>query len=66
MPIVRVVEDHAGQRSAGAGMETWGVRSATNARHVLEAETNEIAEYQIKGDLSSDKANQQKKSTSLL
>lgn len=47
-------------------METWGVRSATNARHVLEAETNEIAEYQIKGDLSSDKANQQKKSTSLL
>lgn len=47
-------------------METWGVRSATNARQVLEAETNEIAEYQVTGDLSSDKANQQKKSTSLL
>ena len=47
-------------------MGTWGVRSATDARQVLEAETDEIAKYQIKGDLSSDKANQQKKSTSLL
>ena len=48
-------------------METWGgLGSATDAKQVLEAEMSKMANYQIKGDLSSDKANQQKKSTNLL
>ena len=38
VPIIRVVEDHAGQSSAGGSMETKGVRSATDPEQVLAVE----------------------------
>lgn len=66
MPIVRVVEDHVRRISAEVSVKTWEVRSATHHERAFEAETGKRMSYQIKGDLSSDKANQQKQSTSLL
>lgn len=47
-------------------VETWAMPSVTHPSHVFEAEQGKGRKYQIKGALSSDKANQQKKSTSLL